>query len=293
MHWLARLGVLLLALTISASRLEAIPSEGLDGISFADDPHVLFVPIEEIASALRWEMQLDQESGQISLNGQLLDAAHLRKLTDGTLLVPLDELQRAGATITWSNDGMQALVASDHTKIAILFANKRVEVDLANQRLRAYQGARLVLDSSISTGREGKKTPAGEFKAGPVKSRMHRSRLYHNAPMPWSVQVHENIFIHGFRKVPRHPSSHGCIRLPLTGSNPAKWFYNWIDLGTPVSIKGHWPLATTTPAPERIAKSTPPAHSFLRRIIIATVITIAGTLVIWFISRDGGKIPEP
>ena len=136
MHWLARLGVLLLALTISASRLEAISIEELDGISFADDPHMLFVPIEEIASALRWEMQMDQESGQISLNGHLLHAAHLRKLTDGTLLVPLDELEGAGATITWSNDGMQALVASEHTKIAIPFVNKRVEVDLSNQRLR-------------------------------------------------------------------------------------------------------------------------------------------------------------
>ncbi len=67
MHWLARLGVLLLALTISASRLEAISTEELDGISFADDPHMLFVPIEEIASALRWEMQMDQESGQRAL----------------------------------------------------------------------------------------------------------------------------------------------------------------------------------------------------------------------------------
>src|SRR2546430_1777632 len=287
MHWLARLGVLLLALTISASRLEAIPSEGLDGISFADDPHVLFVPIEEIASALRWEMQLDQESGQISLNGQLLDAAHLRKLTDGTLLVPLDELQRAGATITWSNDGMQALVASDHTKIPIPFANKRVEVDLGNQRLRAYQGARLVLDSSISTGREGKKTPAGEFKAGPVKSRMHRSRLYHNAPMPWSVQVHENIFIHGFRKVPRRPASHRCLPLPLTGPNPAKWFYNWIDLGTPVSIKGHWPAAASVPAEE----SPPPAHPFLPQVLtIAIVITIACFMIILFVSRRRGKL---
>jgi len=287
MHWLARLGVLLLALTISASRLGAIPSEGLDGISFADDPHMLFVPIEEIASALRWEMQLDQESGQISLNGHLLDAAHLRKLTDGTLLVPLDELQRAGATITWSNDGMQALVASDHTKIAILFSNKRVEVDLANQRLRAYQGSRLVLDSAISTGREGKKTPSGEFKAGPAKSRMHRSRLYHNAPMPWSVQVHENIFIHGFRKVPRRPSSHGCIRLPLTGANPAKWFYNWIDLGTPVSIKGHWPAAASVPAEE----SPPPAHPFLPKVLtIAIVITIACFMIILFVSRRRGKL---
>src|SRR5437764_9587207 len=158
MHWLARLGVMLVALTISAPRLEAIPSEGLDGVSFADNPHMLFVPVEEITLALRWEMHLDQESGQISLNGHLLDAAHLRKLTNGALLVPLDELQRAGATITWSDDGMQAVVASDHTKIAIPFANKRVEVDLANQRLRAYQGARVVLDSTISTGREGKDT---------------------------------------------------------------------------------------------------------------------------------------
>ena len=286
MHWLARLGVLLLALTTSAS-LEAIPSEGLDAISFADNPHMLFVPIEEIASALRWEMQLDQESGQISLNGQLLDAAHLRKLTDGTLLVPLDELQRAGATITWSNDGMQALVASDHTKIAILFSNKRVEVDLANQRLRAYQGSRLVLDSAISTGREGKKTPSGEFKAGPAKSRMHRSRLYHNAPMPWSVQVHENIFIHGFRKVPRRPSSHGCIRLPLTGANPAKWFYNWIDLGTPIGIKGHWPATASVP----VEKGAPPARPFLPKVLIlAIVITIACFMIILFVSRRCGKL---
>src|SRR5436190_7443621 len=285
MHWLARLGVLLLVLTISASRLEAISTEELDGISFADDPHMLFVPVEEIASALRWKMQLDQE--RISLNGNVLDAARLRKLTNGTLSVPLDELQRAGATVTWSDDGMQAVVASDHTKIAIPFANKRVEVDLSNQRLRAYQGARLVLDSAISTGREGKKTPSGEFTAGPVKSRMHRSRLYHNAPMPWSVQVHENIFIHGFRKVPRRPASHGCIRLPLTGANPAKWFYNWIDLGTPISIKGHWPAAPGG----RVEESARPAYPFLLKVvIIAIVITIVCFVIILFVSRRGRKL---
>src|SRR4029077_5909747 len=176
MHRLARLGLVLLALTVSAPPLGALPPEELDGISFADDPHMLFVPIEEIGRTLGWETHFDQE--EISLNGHLLDAAHLRKLTDGTLLVPLDELQRAGATITWSDDGMQALVASDHTKIAISFANKRVEVDLANQRLRAYQGARLVLDSAISTGREGKKTPSGEFKVG----QSNRGCIAHGSP---------------------------------------------------------------------------------------------------------------
>src|SRR5437588_1687405 len=282
MHWLARLGAVFLALTISALHLAAA---ALDGISFAEDPHLLFVPVDEIASALGWEMQLDQESGQTTLNGHLLDAAHLRKLTDGTLLVPLDELQRAGATITWSNDGMQALVASDHKKVAIQFANKHVEVDLANQRLRAYQGARLVLDSPISSGREGKKTPPGEFKAGPTKSRMHRSRLYHNAPMPWSVQVHENIFIHGFRKVPRRPSSHGCIRLPLTGANPAKWFYNWIDIGTPIGIKGHWPAANAVPVEE----SAPTARPFVHKVVIVVVTAIACVMVILLVWRSRGR----
>src|SRR5881275_1319336 len=285
MHWLARFAVLLLALTISAPRLEAVPSEGLDGISFAEDPHMLFVPVEEIALALRWEMQLNQESGQISLNRHLLDAAHLRKLTNGTLLVPLDELQRAGATITWSDDGMQVLVASDHRKIAIRFADKHVEVDLANQRLRAYQGTRLVLDSHISTGREGKKTPPGDFKAGPVKTPMHRSRLYHNAPMPWSVQVHENVFIHGFQKVPRHPASHGCIRLPLACANPAKWFYDWIDIGTPISIRGHWPVATP-----RVEKSTVLSRLTFQKIIIATAAIIACILIVFFILQRRGKV---
>src|SRR5438105_12641518 len=281
MHWLARLGGVFLALTISALHLAAA---ALDGISFAEDPHLLFVPVDEIASALGWEMQLDQESGQTTLNGHLLEAAHLRKLTDGTFLVPLDELQSAGATITWSDDGMQAFAASDHKKVALQFANKHVEVDLANQRLRAYQGARLVLDSHISSGREGKKTPSGEFKAGPVKSPMHRSRLYHNAPMPWSVQVHENVFIHGFQKVPRNPASHGCIRLPLAGANPAKWFYDWIDVGTPVSIRGHWPAPT--PRVENPAL----AASFIQKIIIPIATTIACVMIILLVWRHRGKV---
>src|SRR6267378_6519671 len=283
MYRLARLGLVFLALTVSVPPLGALTPEELDGISFADDPHTLFVPIEEIARTLGWETHFDQE--EISLNGHLLDVAHLRKLTNGTLLVPLDELQRAGATITWSDDGMQALVASDNKNVAIQFANKRVEVDLANQRLRAYQGARLVLDSHISSGREGRKTPPGDFKAGPVKSPMHRSRLYHNAPMPWSVQVHENIFIHGFRKVPQLPSSHGCIRLPLAGANPAKWFYDWIDLGTPVSIKGHWPLATP-----RVEKSTVLSRLTFQKIIIATAAIIACVLIVLFILQRRGKV---
>src|SRR5260370_25984734 len=88
----ARLGPVLLALTISAPRLGAAASETLHGISFAQDPPMLFVPVGEIASALGRAIQLDQAAAQISLTGHFLDAPYLRKLTKGTLLSPIHRL---------------------------------------------------------------------------------------------------------------------------------------------------------------------------------------------------------
>ncbi len=116
---------------------------------------------------------------------------------------------------------------------------KRVVVDKTEQMLFAYEGERLVMQSRVSTGRMGWRTPSGEFTAGD-KERMHYSRLFHNAPMPWSVQVHGHFFIHGFSYVPDYPASHGCIRLPASGDNPAKRFYEWVERDTPVTITGDW-----------------------------------------------------
>jgi len=118
-------------------------------------------------------------------------------------------------------------------------AAKRVEVDKVRQILRAYEGEHLVMESRISTGKWDKATPNGQFTAGD-KERMHYSKLFQNAPMPYSVQVVGDVFIHGFTSVPRHPASHGCIRLPLDGDNPAKRFYDWIEPGTPIEVSGKW-----------------------------------------------------
>src|ERR1051325_9990884 len=93
-------------------------------------------------------------------------------------------------------------------------AGKRVEVDKTNQVLRAYVGGKLVFESPVSTGKAGYATPNGTFAAG-EKSRMHHSDLHDNAPMPYSVQISGDYFIHGFSSVPAYPASHGCIRLPI------------------------------------------------------------------------------
>ncbi|MEI8234609.1 MAG: L,D-transpeptidase [Verrucomicrobiota bacterium] len=116
---------------------------------------------------------------------------------------------------------------------------KYVVIDKSQQTLRAYEGSRVVLETRISTGRRGRETPNGHFRAQ-SKSLMHYSRLYGNAPMPYSVQIAGNYFIHGFFSVPDHPASHGCIRVPLSGSNPARQFYDWVEPGTPVAIVGAW-----------------------------------------------------
>jgi lipoprotein-anchoring transpeptidase ErfK/SrfK len=117
--------------------------------------------------------------------------------------------------------------------------SKWVVIDKSQQVLRAYEGNRLVLETNVSTGRRGRETPNGRFRAQ-SKSLMHYSRLYENAPMPYSVQIAGNYFIHGFFSVPNRPASHGCIRLPMDGDNPARRFYQWVDTGTPVAIVGSW-----------------------------------------------------
>ena len=111
---------------------------------------------------------------------------------------------------------------------------KRVVIDKSHQVLRAYEGNRVVLETHISTGRRGRETPSGHFHAE-TKSLMHYSRRYGNSPMPYSVQIAGNYFIHGFASVPNYPASHGCIRVPV---DTARRFYNWVNPGTPVDIVG-------------------------------------------------------
>ncbi len=114
---------------------------------------------------------------------------------------------------------------------------KVVVVDKSTQTLRAMEGNQVVMSSRVSTGRRGRETPDGRFRVQ-SKSAMHYSKLYNNAPMPYSVQFAGNYFIHGFSSVPSYPASHGCIRVPLNGE--AQAFYNWVSVGTPVVVTGQW-----------------------------------------------------
>jgi len=225
--------VVLLACGLSAQSQPA----PLDGVTFAKDDGVLYLPIRELGESLGWPVRWEPAANKAYLKERPISPDSTEKLLDGTVLMAVRDLKEWGGTVRWDKALQSAKVILDGREIEVRAGPKRVLVDRTRQRLTAWQGERIVLKTNVSTGRRGHRTPTGNFTAGPYKARMHRSSLYDDAPMPWSVQINGNVFFHGYASVPRYPASHGCIRIPLTGGNPARWLYHWIDSGTPVVIE--------------------------------------------------------
>lgn len=209
----------------------------IDGITFAENPSVLYAPLRETAEALGWRVSYFGP-GDIFVNDAELNF-NMRSLLDGTTLVQVRDLAKLGAEVLWDAEAREAVLYATN-EVRVRLGEKRVFISKSDQEIKAWQGDRLVFSSQVSTGRRGHQTPNGDFVAGPYKARMHRSSLYDDAPMPWSVQITGNIFVHGYHTVPNRPDSHGCIRLPVSGANYAKWFYDWVEIGTPVSVTGEW-----------------------------------------------------
>lgn len=228
--------ILMLVSLLAAGLASASKEPPIQGITFHAEPGRLFVPVDEAARELRWKVERDGAGTVISVSGKAVEPARLRQLTDGTALASLEDLRDWGAVVVPGADGVAATVRRAWYDFTVVAGEQQVEISLSQQRLRAWQGGRLVLQTRISSGKKRGSTPSGEFRAGPFRSKMHYSSRYQNAPMPWSVQVRGHVFIHGFTSVPDFPASHGCIRVPLTDGNPARFFFEWVLTGTPVRI---------------------------------------------------------
>ncbi|HEU0087126.1 MAG TPA: L,D-transpeptidase [Pseudonocardiaceae bacterium] len=103
-------------------------------------------------------------------------------------------------------------------------------VDLSSNQAWLQDGAAISYGPvPITTGKPGHATPPGWFKVS-YKDRHHRSRAYHNAPMPYSVFFNGGIAFHAGSL---EEQSHGCIHLS-TGA--AKTFFNDLQPGDPVEV---------------------------------------------------------
>ncbi len=99
-------------------------------------------------------------------------------------------------------------------------------VDISKQRIKIFKGKKHLYTWKVSTGRNGHRTPRGNYKPTYI-TKMHRSRKYNNAAMPYSVFFYRGYAVHGTRSVSRlgRRASHGCVRLRTSN---AKKFYNLI-----------------------------------------------------------------
>lgn len=87
-------------------------------------------------------------------------------------------------------------------------------VEKSEQKLHVFLGGEKQFTWDVSTARRGKVTPTGIWSAQWL-SEHHRSSLYNNAPMPFSIFYNGNFAIHGTNQVNKlgTPASAGCVRL--------------------------------------------------------------------------------
>lgn len=109
---------------------------------------------------------------------------------------------------------------------------ERVVVSLSDQLAFLYRGDTLMAVSTISSGTPERPTPTGIFNVL-EKKRLHHSRKYDNAPMPFMQRIDGyGIALHAGH-IPGHPASHGCVRLP---AKFAAKLFSETPVGTPVLI---------------------------------------------------------
>lgn len=97
------------------------------------------------------------------------------------------------------------------------------KVDVSSQTMTVIRHGQVIYSWPVSTARKGKVTPRGSYSPKSL-SRYHKSSLYNNAPMPYSIFFKGNYAVHGTNQTSRlgRPASAGCVRLHT--SNAATLF---------------------------------------------------------------------
>ncbi|MBB4198611.1 L,D-transpeptidase [Rhodoblastus sphagnicola] len=109
---------------------------------------------------------------------------------------------------------LMALIAALLVAPMAAQARVNISVDLSSQRMVVTSDGGASYSWPISSARAGYVTPRGTYHPTSLQT-MHRSKKYHNSPMPHSIFFNGGYAIHGTYAVGAlgRPASHGCIRI--------------------------------------------------------------------------------
>jgi lipoprotein-anchoring transpeptidase ErfK/SrfK len=128
----------------------------------------------------------------------------------------------------------------------ILTTEKLITVDLASQKLTAWDQGKVVYETKISSGMKLTPTVKGSFKTyyktpltdmrgpSPYKD-IYPSGKYLTKNVPNTMYFYQGYAIHGayWHNNFGRPASHGCVNTPLAA---AQWLYDWAPVGTRVEV---------------------------------------------------------
>lgn len=111
-----------------------------------------------------------------------------------------------------------------------------IDIDLSEQRLRAYQDDELVRSFVVSTGTSTTPTPVGRFAVW-IKLRYDdmSGPGYYLPNVPYTMYFYKDYGIHGtyWHDNFGTPMSHGCVNMV---TEEAGWLFDWSYVGIPVVV---------------------------------------------------------
>jgi hypothetical protein len=135
-------------------------------------------------------------------------------------------------------DYLRVVPAEELTPISPGASDKRLDINLEQQRVIAYEGSRPVFTARTATGYFEGTTPHGEFRVERKQPTRHMAanaegNSFDLPGVPWvcyiswtGVSVHGTYWHHNYGT----PQSHGCINLT---PEAAKWIYRWTEPEVP------------------------------------------------------------
>jgi len=111
-----------------------------------------------------------------------------------------------------------------------------IDVDLSEQRLRAYQDDEVVRTFVVSTGTAAHPTPVGRFAVWIMLRYDDMSGPgYYLPDVPYTMYFYSDYGIHGtyWHSNFGTPMSHGCVNMV---TEEAGWLFNWSYVGIPVVV---------------------------------------------------------
>ncbi len=144
-----------------------------------------------------------------------------------------------------NNDGVQEIIAvADRPIFAASKEAKRIEIDLSEQRLYAYENGILSNTFLISAARAPWQTPIGEHSVLAKLPFVHYAWFYGSGSsenydlgvIPWNLRIYPHIYIHyaPWHNNFGHPMSHGCVNVNLEN---IKWIYDWSEVEISVEVR--------------------------------------------------------